>query len=91
MERCNSEKVKMKTCFADKDLSSWTGLGRSGHVQIPTFGSISHFSGRKLIVLGNFQTVVHGLAWRSSKKHYFFNENGPGPENPRKFILTGTF
>ena len=35
-----SEKVKAKTCFADKDLSSWTGLGRSGHVQIMTFGAI---------------------------------------------------
>ena len=36
-----SEKIKAKTCFADKDLSSWTGLGRSGHVQITTFGPIS--------------------------------------------------
>ena len=35
-----SEKIKAKTCFADKDLSSWTGLGRSGHVQITTFGPI---------------------------------------------------
>ena len=42
-----SEKIKTKTCFADKDLSSWTGLGRSGHVQITTFGSISHVSGSK--------------------------------------------
>ena len=24
-----SEKTKAKTCFADEDLSSWTGLGRS--------------------------------------------------------------
>ena len=43
-----SEKIKAKTCFADKDLSSWTGLGRSGHVQITTFGPISHVSGPKL-------------------------------------------
>ena len=35
-----SERIKAKTCFADKDLSSWTGLGRSGHVQITTFGPI---------------------------------------------------
>ena len=28
---------KVNACFADKDLSSSTGLGRSGHVQIPTF------------------------------------------------------
>ena len=35
-----SEKIKAKTSFADKDLSSWTGLGRSGHVQITTFCQI---------------------------------------------------
>ena len=28
--------------------SSWTGLGRSGHVRFPTFGQISHVSGPKL-------------------------------------------
>ena len=44
----NSEKIKVKTCFVDKDLSSWTGLGRSGHVQITTFGPISHVSDPKL-------------------------------------------
>ena len=27
----------MEACFADKDFSSWTGLGRSGHVQLTTF------------------------------------------------------
>ena len=27
-----SEKIKAKTCFADNDLSSWTGLGRAGKV-----------------------------------------------------------
>ena len=42
-----SEKIKAKTCFVDKDLSSWTGLGRSGHVQITTFGKISHVLGSK--------------------------------------------
>ena len=42
-----SAKIKTKTCFADKDLSSWTGLGRSGHVQITTFGPIWHVSGSK--------------------------------------------
>ena len=25
-----SGKIKRKACFADKDLSSWTGLGKSG-------------------------------------------------------------
>ena len=43
-----SEEQKGKARFADKDLSSWTGLGRSGHVQIPTFGLTSHISGPKL-------------------------------------------
>ena len=43
-----SEKIKAKTCFADKDLSSWTGLGRSGHVQITTFGPILRVSDSKL-------------------------------------------
>ena len=42
-----SEKIKAKTCFADKDLSSWTGLGRSGHVQVTTFGPIQHVSDSK--------------------------------------------
>ena len=43
-----SEKIKAKTCFADKDLSSWTGLGRPGNVQSQNFGSISYVSGPKL-------------------------------------------
>ena len=47
-----SEKMKAKTCFADKDfnthVSSWTGLGRSGHVRSQSFGPISHASGPKL-------------------------------------------
>ena len=43
-----SEKIKAKTCFADKDLSSWTGKSRSGHDRSQSFGSISHVSGPKL-------------------------------------------
>ena len=39
---------RMNNWFADKDLSSWTGLGRSGHDRSPTFGQISHASGPKL-------------------------------------------
>ena len=26
-KRVSPEKIKTKTCFADKDFSSWTGLG----------------------------------------------------------------
>ena len=44
-----SEKIKTKTCFADKDLSSWTGHDRSGHDRSQSFGGpISHFSDSKL-------------------------------------------
>ena len=32
-----------------KYLSSWTGLGKSGHVRFPTFGQISHVSGPKMV------------------------------------------
>ena len=28
--KCVISEKKIKACFADKDLSSWTGLGRSG-------------------------------------------------------------
>ena len=48
-KRVISEKMKAKTCFADKDLSSWTGLGKSGHVQITTFGPILHVLGSKFV------------------------------------------
>ena len=43
-----SEKIKAFPLACSKYLSSWTGLGRSGHVQITTFGPISHVSGPKL-------------------------------------------
>ena len=60
----SEEKEKGKTCFADKDLSSWTGLGRSGLVRSQSFGSISHASGPKTAFLSNFIMVLHGFAWR---------------------------
>ena len=40
-----SEKIKVFPLVCSKYLSSWTGLGRSGHIQITTFGPISHVSG----------------------------------------------
>ena len=43
-----SEKIKVFPLVCSKYLSSWTGLGRSGHVRFPTFGQISHVSGPKL-------------------------------------------
>ena len=35
-----SEKIKVFSLVCSKYLSSWTDLGRSGHVQITTFGPI---------------------------------------------------
>ena len=43
-----SEKIKIFPLVCSEYLSSWTGLGKSGHDQITTFGSISHVSGSKL-------------------------------------------
>ena len=43
-----SEKIKVFPLVCSKYLSSWTGLGRSGHDQITTFSQISHVSGPKL-------------------------------------------
>ena len=45
-----SEKIKVFPLVCSKYLSSWTGLGRSGHVQITGFGSISHALGQNLSV-----------------------------------------
>ena len=43
-----SEKIKVFALVCSKYLSSWTGLGRSGHVQSQSFGSILHVSGPKI-------------------------------------------
>ena len=42
-----SEKIKVFPLVCSKYLSSWTGLGRSGHVQITTSDSILHVLGSK--------------------------------------------
>ncbi len=46
----SERKKQRKAYFADKDLSSWSGLGKSGHVQIPISDRILHVSGPNLIV-----------------------------------------
>ena len=46
----SEEQKKGNTRSADKDLSSWTGLGRSGHIRFPTFGQISYVSDPELTV-----------------------------------------
>ena len=43
-----SEKIKVFPLVCSKYLSSWTGLGRSGHVQSQSSGKISHVLGPKL-------------------------------------------
>ena len=43
-----SEIIKAFPPVCSKYLSSWTGLGKTGHDQITTFGSISRVSGPKL-------------------------------------------
>ena len=44
-----SEKIKAYPLVCSKDLSSWTGLGRSGHDGSQTFGPISHVSGPEMV------------------------------------------
>ena len=44
-----SEKIKVFPLVCSKYLSSWTGLGRSGHVRFQTFGPILHISGAKMV------------------------------------------
>ena len=63
--------IKVKASFADKDLSSWTGLGRSGHVQIPTFGQISRASGPKPTFWGDFIGILKRISARNLKKTVF--------------------
>ena len=44
-----SEKIKAFPLVCSKYLSSWTGLGRSGHVRFQTFGPISHVSDPEMV------------------------------------------
>ena len=44
-----SGKLKVFPLVCSKYLSSWIGLGKSGHVRFPTFGLISHVSGPKMV------------------------------------------
>ena len=61
MEGCNVKK-EIRVRFADKDLSSWTGPGRSGHVQIPTFHQISHVSVPRMTLRRDLIIILHGFA-----------------------------
>ena len=44
-----SEKIKAFPLVCSKYLSSWTGLGRSGHDGSQSFGAIWHVSGPKMV------------------------------------------
>ena len=45
-----SEKIKVSSLVCSKYLSSWTGLGRSGHDGSQSFGPIWHVSGPEMVV-----------------------------------------
>ena len=55
-----SEKIKTFPLVCSKYLSSWTGLGGSGHARFPTFNRILHVVGSKLICLTKF---LNDSAW----------------------------
>ena len=42
-----SEKIKIFPLVCSKYLSSWTGLGKTGHVRFRTFGRIFYVLGSK--------------------------------------------
>ena len=44
-----SEKMKAFSLVCSKYLSSWTGLGRSGHDRSQSFGPIWHVSGPEMV------------------------------------------
>ena len=44
-----SEKLKLFPLVCSKYLSSWTGLGRSGHDGSQSFGPIWHVSGPEMV------------------------------------------
>ena len=72
------------------NLLSKTTLGRSGHVRFPTCGTILHVWGSKLSFLRNFEMILHGFCWRSSKNMFFdqkpkyFTKNKKIPKKSKK-------
>ena len=66
-----SEKIKVFPLVCNHFLSSWTGLGRSGHVRFPTFGRILHVLGSKLGFLTKFLNNSAWLLLEKLKKHVF--------------------
>ena len=87
-----SEKMKVFPLVCSKYLSSWTGLGRSGHVQITTSGPISQVSGPEMVFWQNFIMILHHFCWRSSKIKVFsqrnsiFNKNQKNIQNKSRKI-----
>ena len=48
---------------------------RSGHDRSQSFWQILHMSGPKLTFGGNFQMILYGFAWRSSKNTFWKPSN----------------
>ena len=66
-----SEKTKRFPLVCSKYLSSWTGLGRSGHVRFQTVDPIWHVSGSKIVFWRNDIMILHHFCRRSSKIKLF--------------------
>ena len=62
--KCVISEQNIFPLVCSKYLSSWTGLGKSRHVQRQSFGEISHVSGPKLAFWGDFITVRYHFCAR---------------------------
>ena len=70
-----SEKIKVFPLVCSKYLSSWTGLGRSGHVRFPTFGLISHVLGSKESFFTKILDDSACFLLEELKKHIILTKN----------------
>ena len=69
-----SAKIKAFPLVRSKYLSSWTGLGRSGHDRSQSFGLIWHVSGPKISLSRNDLMILHHFCWRNSKIKLFWSK-----------------
>ena len=69
-----SEKIKAFPLVCSKYLSSWTGLGRSGHDGSQSFGPIWHVSGPEMVFRRNDIMILHHFCWRSSEITLFYQK-----------------
>ena len=66
-----SEKIKAFPLVCSKYLSSWTGLGRSGHDGSQSFGPIWHVSGPEMVFWRKDIMILHIFAGEAQKSSYF--------------------